>query len=278
MASTPKKPQPIQRPGSRSKSTPAARVGPTQTAKPHRGGSAKTAEPSAARRAPTLAIRAPSTRDVLAQRETELALVNLVQGGLARKLDFKAIVDLVGDKLREVLRTPDLIITWLDEQANLIYPLYVYEHGRRLTIPPQAPRPGGMYEKMRKTRAPIVLAAAADYAGLTAPVPGTDQSKSMICVPIFVGDRLAGDISIENFEREDAFGPEDVRVLTTVAASLGVALDNAHLFDETQRLLKETEQRNAELAVINSIQEGVAAELDFRMIIELVVDKLREVL
>ena len=40
---------------------------------------------------------------------------------------------------------------------------------------------------------------------------------------------------------------------------MGVALENARLFDETQRLLKETEQRNAELAVINSIQQGMPA-------------------
>ena len=39
---------------------------------------------------------------------------------------------------------------------------------------------------------------------------------------------------------------------------MGAALENARLFDETQRLLQETEQRNAELAVINSIQQGIA--------------------
>ena len=39
---------------------------------------------------------------------------------------------------------------------------------------------------------------------------------------------------------------------------MGVALENARLFDETQRLLKETEQRAAELAVINSVQQGLA--------------------
>ena len=59
---------------------------------------------------------------------------------------------------------------------------------------------------------------------------------------------------------------------------MGVALENARLFDETQRLLKETEQRNAELAVINSIQQGAGAELDFQAIVDLVGDKLREVL
>ena len=84
-------------------------------------------------------------------------------------------------------------------------------------------------------------------------------------------------IVVEDYEREYAFGDADVRLLKTVASSMGVALENARLFDETQRLLKETEQRAAELAVINSIQQGVAAKLDFQAIVDLVGDKLREV-
>jgi hypothetical protein len=58
---------------------------------------------------------------------------------------------------------------------------------------------------------------------------------------------------------------------------MGVALENARLFHETQRLLKETEQQNAELAVINSVQQGLAAELDFQSIIDLVGDKIAEI-
>src|SRR5271157_1610406 len=82
---------------------------------------------------------------------------------------------------------------------------------------------------------------------------------------------------LEDYVRENAYGEAEVRLLSTVAASMGVALENARLFDETQRLLKETEQRAAELVVINSIQQGMAAELDFQAIIDLVGDKLREV-
>ena len=66
----------------------------------------------------------------------------------------------------------------------------------------------------------------------------------------------------------------DVRLLQTLANAMSVALENARLFDETQRLLKETEQRNAELAVINSIQQGIAGSLDFQGIVDLVGDKL----
>ena len=232
-----------------------------------------------AKRGSSLTIKAASPRELLALRDAELALINAVQHGVTAKLGFQEIVDVVGDKVRELLHTRELSISWFDEKANLVHMLYAYEHGRRVTVAPTTPKPGGMYEIMRKTHAPVVVGNVADYMRrkLLTHAPGTDQSKSMVTVPIFVGDRLLGDISIENYEREDAFGPEDVRVLSSVAASLGVALENARLFDQTQRLLKETEQRNAELAVINSIQEAVAAELDFQKIVDVVGDKLREV-
>src|SRR5438445_678185 len=212
------------------------------------------------------------------QRAAELAIINSIQQGLASELGFQSIVDLVGDKLREVFATPDLGILWYNENSKLLHYLYVCEHGQRLVIEPRPPNPGGSFQTVARTRKPYVLNTAADYqrAGQT-PVPGTDQSKSLIGVPIIGTDRVRGLISLENYEREHAYGESEVRLLTTIAASLGTALENARLFDETQRLLKETEQRAAELAVINSIQEGMAAELDFQAIVDLVGDKLREV-
>ena len=220
-----------------------------------------------------------ASKAVIEQRANELAIINSIQEGMAAELNFQAIIDLVGDKLREVFATPDFTIIWYEEKANLLHYLYVYEHGKRLTVPPQPPRPSGSFETLRRTRqAHAVNTADLVRRGLLTTIPGTDTSKSMLDVPVISGDRVLGLISIENYEREDAFGESDVRLLSTVAASMGVALENARLFDETQRLLKETEQRAAELAVINSIQEGMAAELNFQAIVDLVGDTLREVL
>ena len=109
-------------------------------------------------------------------------------------------------------------------------------------------------------------------------MPGTDQGLSGVTVPIVSSDRVIGSISLENFERENAFGESELRLLTTIAASLGTALENARLFAETQRLLKETEQRNAELAIINSVQAALAAKLDIQGIYDTVGDKIREML
>ncbi len=58
---------------------------------------------------------------------------------------------------------------------------------------------------------------------------------------------------------------------------MAVALESARLFDETKRLLTETDQRNAELAVINDIGNALAKQLDFAAIIELVGERVRAI-
>ncbi len=212
------------------------------------------------------------------QRAAELAVINSIQEGMAAALGFQAIIDLVGDKLREVLHTDEIGIRWYDPTTNLVHYLYEFEHGVRLDVPPTTPVPGGPFDVMRQTRQPLVLNSLVEMkASGQALVPGTDQSLSMVSMPIIGSDRLLGAILLEDYEREGAFGQSELRLLSTVAASMGVALENARLFDETQRLFKESEQRAAELAVINSVQQALAAELDMQGIYDSVGDKIREI-
>ena len=210
------------------------------------------------------------------QRAGELALINSIQQGMSGSLDFQAIVDLVGDKLREVLRVEDISIQWFDVASDRVLFLYAYEHGQRMHLAP-LPLPDSAKRFIQMRQPELYRTAAEQIAAGVGARPGTDQSLSNVVVPIIGSDRVLGLLATENYERESAYGEAELRLLQTVAASLGVALENARLFDETQRLLKETEQRNAELAVINSIQQGLVAKLDLTAILELVGDKLREV-
>ena len=75
----------------------------------------------------------------------------------------------------------------------------------------------------------------------------------------------------------NAFSEGDERLLSTLASSMGVALENARLFDETKRLLAETDERAAELAIITSVQEGLAQNLDMQSMYDLVGDKIQEI-
>ncbi len=211
------------------------------------------------------------------ERVAELQIINSIQQGLAAKLDFQSIVDLVGDKLRGVFNTPDLGITWYNEKDNLVNYLYFYEHGERMDIEPRTPSPGGIFERMQKTRKPVIWNSEQEGDAISPVIPGTDNSKSGVSLPIISSDRVLGIIQVENYERENAYGESEVRLLTTIAASLGTALESARLFDETQRLLKITEERNAELAIINSVQAALAAELNIQGIYDAVGDKIREI-
>ena len=68
-----------------------------------------------------------------------------------------------------------------------------------------------------------------------------ESPKSTVFVPLVVGAKATGLISLQNLDREHAFSDADVRLLDTLAGSLTVALENARLFEETR-------QRSAELA------------------------------
>ena len=94
--------------------------------------------------------------------------------------------------------------------------------------------------------------------------------KSVLFVPLVIGGRATGVISLQEVDREHAFSESDEQLLETLAGSLSVALENA-------RLVHETRQRNAELALINGVQDAIAGELDSQAIYEAVGDRIQEI-
>jgi signal transduction histidine kinase/DNA-binding response OmpR family regulator len=210
-------------------------------------------------------------------QERELALIHTIQRGIADQLDFQSIATLVGEQLRAMFASDDMSITWWDDGARQMHWLWGCEHGQPLHHPPWTPRPDSFIDRFVQAPRTWVLGSHDEQAAADFPVvPGTDRARSILLMPMMSGPRLLGSVVLENHEHDHAFGDGDVRLVSTIAAGMGVALQNARQHDKTQALLRETEQRNAELAVINSIQQGVAGSLDFQGIVDLVGDKLRE--
>ena len=213
----------------------------------------------------------------LAEREAELAIINSVQQGLASHLEVQAIYDLVGDEIRDVFNAQIVMISTYDRETETIEHRYAIERGERVYAPGHHPL-RGFRTQIVHTRQPVLVATnvAEQAARLGQPtLPGTITPKTWLGVPMLVGDQVTGILSLQNVDQENAFDESDVRLLQTLAASMSVALENARLFDETQRLLNETEQRAMELQIINTVQEGLAQKPDTASIYELVGEKLR---
>ena len=145
---------------------------------------------------------------------------------------------------------------------------YSVDAGHRLE--PNAIELGpGLTSVIIKTGRPVRAASDEEAIALGAVQIGGSDTESFLGVPIMSGDRVTGVIGLERLEKS-AFGENDERLLSTLATSMGVALENARLFDETKRLLAETDHRARELSVINEIGAALAKQLDFHSIVELI--------
>ncbi len=214
----------------------------------------------------------------LSQRVEELAVINSVQESLVAQMDIQAIYDLIGNKICNLFDAQAVLIATLDQDTKTEHFNYAIEKGERFYLKPR------QYDKLRQhlieTREKILInnnyeEAAAKF-GLTV-LPGTENPKSLLFVPLSIGDKVKSYVSLQYIDKENAFTEADVRLLETLANSTSVAIENARLFDQTNRLLKETEQRNAELAVINSVQESLVAQMNMQAIYDLVGEKMREI-
>src|SRR5437762_8783937 len=123
-----------------------------------------------------------------------------------------------------------------------------------------------------ETRQPILirreLRSQAAAMGQPSQLYG-EAAQSAVFAPLLVGDEVLGVISLQNLDREGAFDDQDVSLLTTLAASLSVAV-------KTGRRIDETRKRVSELATINSVGEARTTQIEIAPLIAIVGDKLRE--
>ncbi len=205
------------------------------------------------------------------QRNAELAVINSVQAGLAAELDMQAMYDLVGDKIAEIFDTHVVDIAIYDPDVELLRFPYAIERGVRLYDDPRAP--WGFRKHVLDSGEPLLIddleRQATEYGDPLTPMSG-EPAKSIVFAPLVSSGKPIGVVSLQNLDRVRAFDRADLDLLATLTSSLSVALQNVRLLDQTR-------QRNAELAVINSVQAGLAAELDMQAMYDLVGDKIAEI-
>jgi GAF domain-containing protein/CheY-like chemotaxis protein len=233
-----------------------------------------------------IAIQNANFFNEVQQRADELSLINDILTSMDTKMDIQSIYDKTCDKIHEIFDAQTVVLAIHDKRTNLTHYPYIIENGKRLY---QDPLPldedgGGFSGYVIRTREPILInrdfeeySRKFNSANL-----GVDEDeeaevvKSGLWVPMLVGDEVRGVISLQNLEREDAFTEADLRLLTTIANSISITIENARLFDETQSLLSETRHRAAELEILNEIGQVLTRKFDVQTIIEKVGDKIRE--
>jgi PAS domain S-box-containing protein len=88
------------------------------------------------------------------------------------------------------------------------------------------------------------------------------DTRSEVAVPIMLGERVVGVLDVLSDE-VDAFDESDLGTLETLAHALGVAMENAHLYEEERR-------RSEELSVLLDTVRALASSLDLTEVLEII--------
>ncbi len=185
------------------------------------------------------------TYEVQVQAE-ELTTVNQISQALASQLNLDDLIKLVGDEMRQVFKANIVYLAMLDKKTNLIN--FPYQYGEKL---PPMKFGEGIASKIINTGKPLLLNKDINQQISQLGIQRLGlPSASYLGVPIPIDDEIIGVLSVQSTTKENYFDEKDQRLLSTIAANVGVALKKARLFEEVKHAKLEAEEatKNAERA------------------------------
>jgi signal transduction histidine kinase/ActR/RegA family two-component response regulator len=128
--------------------------------------------------------------------------------------------------------------------------------------------PAGMVVHTGK---PVIVAdVSAQFNHFKDDVHGRGRVRGWMGVPLLFQERLIGMLALDKFE-PDFYRPEHARLAEAFAAQAATAIENARLFQETQR-------HASEMAALAAIGREISATLDLPTVLEQIVDRAQSML
>lgn len=186
------------------------------------------------------------------RRSAELATLNDIAAAVASSLNTREVYHKVMEKLNEYFRVDAGSLLMLDEETNELVFVMTLEAGEEKLFGVRVPRGKGIAGSVAETQKyEIVHDAQSDprfYANVSDSVGY--EVRSILCVPIVSKGRTIGVIQLLN-KHDGSFTEEEAQRLARMATTIGVAIENARLFQQV------TTVRDRFEAIVNSTNDGI---------------------
>ena len=180
------------------------------------------------------------------QAET-LTVLNEIATELTSILDLDPLLAKVGQLLRRLIDYQMFSIMLLDDSGEALITRYAWRFGYA-----QAP--------MRRIAVTtgLVGAAVREWRPINVPdvrkdqryLPMNPETRSELVVPLFYKERVIGVLDLEH-TRTAFFNEDHVRTLTTMAAQVAIAIENARLYQAVKR---QEQQLERDIAMAREVQ------------------------
>jgi signal transduction histidine kinase len=172
------------------------------------------------------------------RRTARLELIARVGQRIAARLDPDELFPITVEEVRLRLGYDHVALFLLDPND----PGYLVQRARASRWPPregpgyrQSIAEGVLGAAARQRTSQLVNDVASDARYI--PVPGADEIRAELAMPIMLGERLLGVLDFAGTRR---FSSDDVAGMQVIADQLAIAIDHAGLFARTQQALDET--------------------------------------
>jgi signal transduction histidine kinase len=197
------------------------------------------------------------------QRATELQTVNNISNALVSQLEFNALIKLIGEQMRITFNADIVYLALYDRNTNIINFPYIYGETAESRV-----FGNGITEKIILSKEPLLINQDMEkaYDKIEAERKGKSV-ESYLGVPIVAGKEAIGVISVQSTEEENRFTKYDQRLLTTIAANVGVAMQNAEAYQKLQAALTDLKAAQVQLiqqeklASLGQLTAGIAHEI-----------------
>lgn len=213
------------------------------------------------------------------QNINELSLVNQISREIAQASEVADVSERVVTALTQTLQVGTALIALYDRPNEQIYlPAAIYR-GEAAKVKP-FPFGKGFASHVIRTRQPLLIngdvARAAAEMGAVA-FEEQETASAYAAVPILdeTGQGM-GMLAVEDQQRVGAFDEGTIRLLSTIAANLGVAIERARLNEQTRASLAKTQRLAERERASSEIADKLYAATDVQAVLRTAAEELRK--
>ena len=186
-----------------------------------------------------------------------LGLLSETVEAVTSSLDLSEVTSAVAVAVARAFGTDACFVYAYDETTNdLVLQAVHGTHVEATAGPPRMQVGEGLTGWAAETREPVSIAANAHLDARFKEFPNLPERRfqSLLAVPILDRrERLAGAMNVRTVEPRE-YHPDEIELLETIARQVAQAIENARLYERSQR-------RVAELEALGSISQAVAESL-----------------
>ena len=202
------------------------------------------------------------------QLEDRLAALHRASLELVSDLSLDKVLERIVQLAREQAGARYAALGVMDEDGNLDEFIPVGMTHTQMEQMGHLPIGRGLLGLMGKERKPIRISSITEDARSVGFPTNHPYMHSFLGVPIFLGEKLLGQIYLTDKLNYHEFTEQDERVLETLAAYAAVAISNARLYTKLIRRDDELCQANEDLQLLNDVATALTTSLDVDEILD----------